>query len=226
MDGEGSADTGAQRSWPALLAAGVILVAVVAVVMVFGVARPPALPTIGEQPSPAPSASLAWSTWTEEGDCLQVIEPDGRDREVGCPGRGEELLAWDDDGMVLRSYDDVMQIVWIDPVSGDERDRQDAPEDLRPSSAGNDVVARTEDGTLTVRLREDDTILWEVDAHEGYRINQGVTSPDGRFVALVDEAGRLLVVPTDGQQPPRVWHEDVSPWITPVWEGTPLRQRG
>jgi hypothetical protein len=71
---------------------------------------------------------------------------------------------------------------------------------------------------LEVRL-DDGTVLWRTAAHDSYRISGGWPSPDGQFVTLLDDAERLLIVPADGSQEPRIWAEDVDGWYQLVWQG-------
>ncbi len=213
-----------QRSLIALLAAATLVAVVVVLVLVFGIARPPALLTLAEEPEPTLTSSIAWSQWEPDGACLHVLAPSGEARQVGCGYDGEELVAWTDDAIAMLVWGPREGLELIDPDTGEVVDT-DAVAGVSEEwfdHRGGAVRSRTVDGTLTVTLRESDVELWRVDAPEAYRVNDGFLSPDGEWVVLVDRAGRLLLVPSDGSAEPRVWHEVEESWVRPVWEGTPL----
>ncbi len=215
-----------------LIGAGVALVATVVLVLVFGVARPPALTALADDPTPPPPGGVAWTSWDDDEQCLRVVAPDGSTRELRCVrDGGGEILAWDGDGIVLVDHGPAQELIVIDPVTGEVVERRSAGdpdplEDRQPRRLGaGGVDSRYEDGVLTVRNVEDDVVLWEVEAPENYRIDQGAISPDGDWVVLLDGVGRLLLVPADGSAAPRVWAETGSSWQVPVWEGTPVDER-
>lgn len=209
------------RSRLALLAAAALVTAVVGSVLVFGIARPPQLASVADQPDPSPPAAVAWRS-VERGDgCVSVARPDGSSAQLVCESDLGEVLAWDDDGIVVGGGRWPGELRWLDRTTGEvlERRSVDDPWELDPRGRGS-VVSRVRDGVLTVRY--EDTVLWEVEAPEGYRITEGTVSPDGSWVAMVDTTARLLVVPADGSAPPRIWAEEAVTWSTPVWEGTLL----
>ena len=210
------------RSVAALVTAGVVVVGVVALVLVFGVARPPELPSLAEQPDPAPPASVAWTRWDEGFACVDTLAPEGTVAEVACDLQGEELLAWDADGIAMWVWGPREMVEILDPTTGEVVDTRPASGHLLDERPMDALRVRHEDGTLTATMRDTGAVLWEVDAHENYRLREGRVSPDGEWVAAFDSAGRLLVAPTDGSVEPRVWHETEEHWQAPVWEGTPL----
>ena len=222
--GPGGTSPSPQRSLVALLAAATLVVVVIALVLVFGIARPPALPTLAEEPEPSLTASLAWTQWDGDGggSCVHVLTPSGEERQVGCFFDGEELVAWTDDGIAMAVWGPRHAVELIDPDTGEVVDRIDGEPEEYVGRGGDAVRSRTVDGTLTVTLREGDVELWRVDVPDTYDVNDGFLSPDGEWVVLVDRAGRLLLVPADGSREPRVWHEVEESWVRPVWEGTPL----
>lgn len=198
-----------------------LVVAVVVLVLLFGVARPPQLPSVQEAPSPSPEASVAWSQWEQGGSCIHTVDPQGRRTEVGCGYEGQELVAWNEDGIVMLVAGPRRGGEIIDPDTGEIVGQIDAePDEWRLGPPNGEVHSRNLDGTLTVTLRDSGVELWQVDAPENYGINDGVLSPDGAWVAMVDRSQRLLVVPADGSVAPRVWTQLEESWVRPVWEGS------
>lgn len=218
-----------RRPW-ALFAAAAIAVAVTALVLVFGVARPPALPSIDEQSVVVPTASIAWTAPTSSGaadgsqdtTCVHVVAPDGADREVVCERSWPELTGWDDEGIVLADWSGRAPVwVWYDAQTGEPvREAEDA--ELELDRDATRIRTRREDGALLVSVDSSRDVVWQVPAPAAYDVVAGARSPDGAFLALVDTADRLLVMPADGAQPPVVWAEGLASWQTPVWEGTPV----
>jgi hypothetical protein len=215
-----------------LVATAVLIVGVVAAVLLFGVQRPPALDPVTSGQPPEPPASLAWSGWTEDGDCVRVVDPRGTTRELTCDHDGGELVAWDDEGLVLLTWSGSGQrLETLDPDTGElvsSRTVSDIEAALDHEREFGDTAlySRWREGVLTVT--EDspgDTVLWAVEAPESYRVDRGVLAPDGRVVAGVDSAGRLLVFDAAGEEAPRLWHDDLPEWGPLVWEGTPLPER-
>jgi hypothetical protein len=207
------------RSIPLLIAAGVLVLLVVGAVLVFGVQRPPALDTLADAPEPGPDAGIAYVVERPDGGCVEIARPDGTVVGPWCDRRGGELVGWTDEGLLLRYWDGTEAVRILDPETGEvvgrARDRA-----WREPYDHHDVWTEHRDGELIVRLDEDDTELWRVEVTDRYEIRTSATSEDGAWVAMVDSADRLLVVPADGSAPPRVWTTDVSSWQWPVWEGT------
>jgi hypothetical protein len=214
------------RSLPALIAAAGLVVVAVALVLMFGVARPPALSSLADQPEPAPSASVAWSAWDGDSACIHVARPDGGTSKVTCDQDAGEVLAWDDDGIAVWSWGPSDAVRWIDPATGEEQRRERMDDERIFDRWGSGVIrSRTSDGVLTVTNDETGGVLWAVQAPESYRVHEGSISPDGAWIAMFDSAERLLVVPADGSTEPRVWTDDGTSWEGLIWEGTPLERR-
>jgi hypothetical protein len=208
------------RSVPLLVAAGVLVLAVVAAVLLFGVDRPPSLAWVADEPDPAPPAGVAWMGWHENESCVSVARPSGEVERVWCDRAGGELVGWPEPGLLqLRTWEDGDVTRTIDAETGEVVGRIAGPEEgwLGPEQA---VWTQHRDGRLTVRLQTDDSVLWETAAPERYDVHASALSTDGDWVAMIDAAERLLVVPADGSAPPRVWAADVDSWEPPVWEGT------
>ncbi len=236
--------TGRDRSVPLLLAAGVLVVAVVAVVLFVGVERPPAVEPLATAPFEVP-APLAWIDRDGE-PSLWVAEPDGRVREVEGDPLGDggeaygELLAWNDGGILVQDWSQgAERIVAIDPDTGSRAFVSDDGTTLRSEAhglpgGGTAPLIERRDGRLTLRIptehRDDDRdgadddaigpVIWDTEAPASYDVVTAVPSPDGSVVALGDNAGRLLVVPTDGSTDPRLWTDRAPRYAQYVWEGT------
>lgn len=214
------------RSLVALVAAAALVVVTVTLVLIFGIAHPPELVSLAEEPDPAPSASVAWISGEQERSCVYLATPDGHHEQLTCDeDELGEVVAWDDDGVVVRTWWPRDELRWFDPSTGEEVDAVvlDEPEEISRRHR-SEISTRVRDGVLTVTVAESGEVLWAVEAVEGYRVNQGAVSPDGQWVAMFDSASRLLVVPADGARPPRVWAEDAAHWELPIWEGTELER--
>jgi hypothetical protein len=215
------------RSVAALAAAAALVVLVVVLVLFLGVARPPELASLAEQPEPAPSAAVVWMTWGPDGACLSVAHPDGSSEELVCNRDGAEVRAWTDEGIVLWGYGARDEVRIVDPRTGETTTQRTAEAEVRPGpGVAEDVSARRDAGVLIVTRRDTGDVVWEVAAPEGYEVLGGAVSPDGDWIAMLDSTDRLLVVPADGTAAPRVWVEDAARWSVPVWEGTPLDELG
>jgi hypothetical protein len=227
----------ASRDLRYLVAAAVLVVGVVAAVLVFGVQRPPQLDAVVPGEAPEAPASLAWNEWSGDRDCVHVVDPNGQVRVVTCAREGFELVAWDDEGLVLLQWTGSGErLETIDPDTGEVvatrsvRDVEGAF-DRELEFADTALYSRWRDGVLTVtRDGPDDVVLWAVEAPEAYRVERGTAAPDGSVIAGVDATGRLLLFDAAGELAPRVWHDDVATWSRLVWEGTalpePLRGAG
>jgi hypothetical protein len=208
-----------RRPWT-LVAAAVVAVVVVALVLSLGVARPPALPTIADDPAVSAPAEVALLGWDDGETCLTIVATDGSTRRPWCSDQGGELLAWDDRGVVLRRYAGAGDLeVVVDPDTGEIVTSRSLPVDAdRPAGPERIEVTTSRtvaSGSLEVRSG-DGTVLWRTDAPRSYDVTGGWSHPDGEVVALLDSARRLLLVPADGSSEPRVWAEDVTTWVEVV----------
>lgn len=203
---------------PALLvAAAVVSILVVGLVLIFGVERPPSLTSLVDEPAPAPPAQVALLSWADGRDCVTIAEVDGTTRQPWCDDTGGDLVGWDDRGLVLHTYEGPSDVeVIVDPVDGDVITTRTVPTDGLFEDDAVVTSHRPSSGQLEVRL-VDGSVLWSTPAPPSYDIREAHRSPDGDAVAMVDAAGRLLLVPTDGSAPPRVWADDVDQWSTLVW---------
>ncbi|MFA9446507.1 hypothetical protein [Egicoccus sp. AB-alg6-2] len=209
------------RSRRLLLLAASVVVVTVALVLVFGVQRPPALERVADVPSPTPPTEVAWTAWKDTGTCVHVARPDGGVDEPWCGTGSVEIDGFAEDAVVVRRWDGGRRLVRVDLVTGAATETAD-DEDHDPLPAGERDAIEVErlDGQLVVRNGASGRELWRTRAPESYAIQASVRSPDGDWLLLVDTARRLLVVPADGSVAPRVWAEDVPAWRAPVWRGS------
>jgi hypothetical protein len=211
------------RVLPLLIAAGLVAIVTVVLVVTIGVARPPALESM--EAMTQPERSLAMLGWRDDGNCLDVISPDGTLRTVRC-GLNEygQLIAWDERGIgVVRFGPSGEQVVFLDASTG----LVVARESLAGVDGGRDPffpMASTErsEGELVVR-DPDGRVVWRVAAPDSYRITASVTDPVTGRMALLDSASRLLVL-EPGAAAPRIWVDETRMFYAElVWEGTDLR---
>jgi hypothetical protein len=196
-----------------LIAAAVLAVAVVGLVLAFGVVRPPALEPLTD---PGFDGAVALVTWDREA-CLVVVGPDGASSQVRCDDDLGELVAWTDEGIVLRTWRGAgPELETVDATTGETVARREDTDELGWPDPDVDG-ARVVDGRLVVR--DGGTELWSVAARGSYEVVGGWTSPDERWVALRDTADRLLLVPADGSSDPVVWADDLDPYAPLVWRG-------
>jgi hypothetical protein len=219
------------RSVGYLVAAAILVVGVVGLVLLFGVHRPPPLDDVAPGASPAPPAAVAWTGWTGSRHCLSVIRSDGGMAELTCDRDGLDVIAWTDDGIVVRNWTGPgTALELVDPetgrtleswLAGDESAVDRALGDIEEAPLDTTLYSRYRDGVLTVTAA-DGTELWRVEASGNYRVQRGLRAPDGSVVAAIDSSGRLLVLDPTGTSEPRVWRDGLDEWSRFVWEGEPL----
>lgn len=206
-----------------LVAAATVALVTVGVVLRFGLVQPPALAPVDE--ATRPDVALAISSYrdNERGMCLDVVDPDGTVRELRCGMDGGPLVGWDERGiLVLRyaSFSERLEVVDPDTgavLSSSTFDSRVAMPGSRDGMLDVDRVGRT-----LIVYGDDRSVLWQVEAPDSYRINATARDQRTGMVALLDEAGRLLVL-REGADAPRVWVEDVGTrYGELVWQGTSL----
>lgn len=210
----------ARTVWLLLVAAAVVVTTVV-LVATLGLAEPPVLESVDA--ATRPERAVAVLTWREDGgQCLLVVDPDGRVREVRCGlDAAGPLLGFEQDGIVvLRYVAGIEQRETIDPKTGMTVARAALADDTGPVPALRlPAGSERRDGELIVR-DADGREVWRVAAPEPYGIAGSAFAADGTL-ALLDSAGRLLVL-APGADAPRVWVEDLDvSWGELVWAGTP-----
>lgn len=207
-----------------LVAAVVVALVTLGVVLRFGLVGPPEL--AGVDAATAPEHPLAILTYrgSERGQCLDVIERDGSIRELQCQLDGlGPLLGWDERGILvlrLTSFGERLEI--LDPVDGRVLERSDV--DAHEVFGGHfDTVIDVERSGSTITVRDEGlTVLWSVTAPDNYRITASARQPVTGDIAMLDSAGRMLVL-RPGDAEPRVWAERLDrSYGEIVWQGTPL----
>lgn len=224
----------AVRSLPLLLAAAGVVVVVVGLVLVLGVHRPPALPSLADAPEPAPPGAVAWTEWEGGRNCVHTARPDGSTQVLHCSRDGGEIVGFVDDGIILRTWEHQGHTLQrVDATSGEiverrtaggEPDHEHDPRSFDPIVDGEPfrgAHVRTTwlDGRLDVEVAG--RVVWQVEVSDAYDLTTGVLAPDGSAALAIDTAGRLLLLPADPGIEPRVWVQDIGRWRVPVWQGTP-----
>lgn len=226
MNAESSAldstgDHGRRRSVLLLVAAGALVVATVAAVMLFGVVRPPALATIGDG---APPAAVAWSQWDADRQCIMAASTSGEVTSVVCDRDYADLVAWTDEGIVAHRWQASGSEVVLDPATGAVLDRRPIPEDREPVYTDNAITTYHEDGMRIVEDAETRQVLWRVEIASVYDVYGGTVSPDGRWIAAGDSARRLLLFDRNSDQGPMLWASDVDAGWNVIWQGSDRRE--
>lgn len=223
VDGDGSGSPSPdRRSIGLLIVAAVVVVLAVMLVVVFGVQRPPELPTLVDEPSPSPSGSIAWTTYRDQ-PCLDVAAPNGQVRELRCASDVTEVVGWDrDEGVALVDWSGTSaSLRLVDPATSELRVLDAELEDdwMERHRPGGSAPWSRRDGGELVLEGPGGQELWRVEAPDSYELRSVSLSPDGQWLAAVDSAERIVLVPVAGEGPVRVWASGVDTWMDPIWEG-------
>ncbi len=209
-----------RRALGLLVAAAAIALLTVGLVVRFGLVRPPELAAIDDATRPPHPVVLASFREATRDTCLHVIEPDGTVNELRCGLEGGPLIGWDDEGILVLRFGPLGErLDVIDVVTGGTlTSRSVSAEEL---GGRWDLSVDVERSGRTLLIRDvDRTVRWSVEVADGYQITAAVRDPATATIALLDQAGRLLVLPPDAPEP-RVWVEDVGArYGELVWRGT------
>jgi len=205
-----------KRSIAALIAAGALVLVVVAAVVTFGVVRPPDLDSITQ--GPPVTGAVAWTQWEGERMCLMAATPDGEVTSVRCDRDYADLVAWTDEGIIIHRWSGTGSEVVLDPVSGQVIVSRPIPDDEQPIYAGDAITSYHEDGMLIVEDLDTGDELWRISIASVYSVYGGTASPDGRWIAAGDSSRRLLVFDRESDAGPRVWATDVDAGWMVVWQ--------
>ena len=224
-----------RRAIVSIVAAVSVLVAVTAIIFVFGVIPLPDFPSLAEQPDssiPGTVAYLAFENEFGNEPCLVTVPASGgRVVEwVWCGRQYVEFPSWTADGLlVVVDYTAQPSYLLIDPATGTAVDRipqdnqpgepvplpysstvrQERPDGARVRTDGG----RGGDASVVVRINgEDQTILSVENAPSDYSFIDVQWSPDGAWVLVSDTAGRLLIVGADGNPGARVLVDGLQPY--------------
>ena len=214
--------TSGQRPVRALLiAAAAVAVVTVGLVLRFGLVPPPPLEPVDATTRPTRSLALLSFREAADGQCLDVVAPDGMVREVRCGLDGVSLVGWDDRGvLVVRFAPAGQRVEAIDPADGTTRVLPD--EQARSVLERGGWVDSERDGAVLVVRDAEGRTVWRVEAPDNYRVTAMATDASSGTVALLDAAGRILVLPADATVP-SVWVDDVhNDFGELMWEGTPV----
>jgi hypothetical protein len=217
-------DQGEQRVTWLLAASGVVAVATLGVVLVFGLVGPPELPLVDDASRPDHAVAILSYRDGERGQCLDVVDVDGVAREVRCMLDGVgPLLGWDEQGILVvrfASFGERLEIV--DPEDG--RVVSSTALDMRSVELQRwETVVDVERSGGSITLRDADrTVLLSAPAPESYWITASARHPATGDIVMLDAAGRLLVL-RPGEPEPRVWADGLAQrYGEIVWQGTPL----
>lgn len=221
------------RQTVAVAGALVVALAVTAIVLVLGVIPLPDVPALSVQPKPALPGTIAYTRGERDETCVHAVRG-GEDRELRCVEEYARLLGFTPDGDVAVEVfrDGPPTALVLDAGSGEvvRRMRPDRdvprpgdpwdPWDRHTGPDGSELDARSDDGhaeLLVIGPDGGERVLLSLDGPRDYRVRPAGWSPDGRFVLVIDSAGRLLVVSAAGDPQPRLVADDVSEaaWYLP-----------
>jgi hypothetical protein len=205
-----------------LVAAGAVALITLGLVLRFGVVGPPELAPVDGLTRPASELAVLTYRDRARGQCLDVIAVDGSVREVRCTLDGVgPLLGWDDRGIVVLRYASFGErLEVIDPVTGAIVATGPFDPSAFPDARWQHFVGVERTGGLLTVRDEDRRILWQVAAPDSYRIDASARDPETGTIALLDSAGRLLVLGRDADEP-SVWVADRGiTYGELVWQGT------
>ena len=172
----------------------------------------PDFPSLATTPDPGRRGTVAYIKPYPHDNCVFVVAASGGPpKEVGCVEGAATDLRWLPDGRLEGSRFErgpgmTVNRRWIadvragtieDVPNSESPPMKDLPESV-PGPHGEEVVATSARGRLTVTLRSDEgtRTLLSVDAPETYTLGQPAWSPDGTWFVVKDDLDRLLLVTT------------------------------
>lgn len=220
-----------RRAVVSIVGAVLVLMLVTVIILVFGIIPLPEFASLADQPDPSIPGTVAYVGVDEDSCLLTVPASGGEPHEVWCGREFVEFPAWSPEGLlVLTDWSAEPTYLLIDPVTGTEVDRVPVGDpgaegeppprrlDERRERADGAVV-RTDgrsngEAAVVVRFLDgsEQTIVSVKDTAADYYFYEAQWSPDGEWVLVTDNAGRLLIVGADGTPGARVLIEGLQDW--------------
>lgn len=191
-----------------LTAAAVVAVAVLGIVVVFGITNPPSFPSLYDG-GPTVEGAVAYVEGGPD-ECVNVLDvATGVSREVYCAD-WLWLEGWDGDGNLrVNAGNGIERTLVVDPVTGAVIESGGPAGD--PPSYVESLQSSAREGhvTLTYTGSGAAVTLIDVDGPRNYAFwNTGITA-DERYAWVSDSADRLLLVALDGTAGPWLVAENV-----------------
>lgn len=222
----------------ALGASAVVAVAVIAIVLVFGIIPLPTFASLQDSPDASITGTVAFLRGSGEDRCLWTVPASGgRAREVTCRIEGRAAgsigqVAWTKDGeLAVETWDEFGgSVLVLDARTGEtlRQFRQATDKGLPVARAMQDRSKRADGAivtggsprrriaTITVRTGGTSTEVLRADGPRDYGFRNVQWSPDGRWILAQDSADRLLVVPaTPGRTRVLVEDAEQPSWFIP-----------
>ena len=224
------AANGRRGPWAAV-AAAVVLLGTAAVIL-WGRVPLPSFPDLAAAPDPAIAGTVAYLQPELNRGCIRLVPASGGEStELTCRFDGVEALFWTPDAnlLVLTAWEDGLGATVVDPESGATLQRVPLAVGDKPSELNQDLYTRdgqrlvvVDEGrgrpALMVRTGDTSSTLLTVEGPADYRFEAAQWSPDGNWVLLTDNHGRLLVLGDGGTPGPRVLVDVGEPsWVMPAW---------
>ena len=195
-------------------AAGILLVVVVAVVLLFGTTSAPEFPSLYAEGAPTIEGSVAYIDYGRD-DCVHVLDvATGESEELLCePGMWVE--GWDSDGNLLvhSSGPHFEELLLVDPATGAVVSTREFAPDEDPSlhqprsEADRNLRSSSRDGHATLSYRE--AVLIDVEGSRDYSFWAYGVTEDEAYAWVCDSEERVLVVALDGSGGPWIVTEDI-----------------
>lgn len=200
-------------------AAGIVVVIVVAVVLVFGTTTAPEFPSLYDAGAPTIEGTLAFVEYGPD-ECVHVLDvASGESGEVYC----EDWLVlegWDSDGH-LRIHSGNGRGAYVsvvDPATGEVLEWGGLVDTYMPPPPPPHLLrARSDDGhvTLVYDGAGGETTLIDVEGPRDYAFWEYGITADETYAWVCDSEERILVVALDGSSGPWVAAEGVG---QPMWK--------
>ena len=199
-------------------AAGIVVVLVVAVVLVFGTTAAPDFPSLYEAGAPTIEGAVAFVEYGPD-DCVHVLDvASGEAHEAYCDN-WLHLEGWDSDGYLrIHSGNGHETVSVVDPATGTVIEWGSYIEgDVVPRRYPDSLRARSTNGHVTLVHDSADgaRTLIDVEGPRNYAFWEYGVTPGDNYVWVCDSEDRILVVALDGSAGPWIVAEGVS---QPAWK--------